>query len=502
MRISILTRGLVVLLGMSGLASAQFKYWNVDSLSQAPATLSATGLYVNLAQNKNMIAAAVPFEVNSALWSDGSAKKRWVLLKPGTKIGFKAMDDYFDYPDSAVFIKQFAIDTIPGDTTSRRIWETRLLILKKTALDPEQPAKLSDMWYGFSYRWRKNGREADLVPPLENLQDTVGWYPAGRGTARAFKKWVYPSQEGCFKCHGKPKPGVQARSVLGFFAAQLNRPSLANPAVNQIEELFTKQVFSGTKPTTAQYNDTSVVPRWYGMESTDPKATPERKSRAYIAANCSGCHGKRGLEAGIVMVPDLTYDYHTGKPAMVFEYAFSSRQFNLFDVEPVSFDPDSLRYMAPSLITPGYPQKSVLYFRQISRNTKSPVDPDPLVREDAFRDIDEQMPPLATFEVNTAAVAVIKTWIESMPKTGDTVNYPISVRKTNHARALAPMLRNGKVFLPAGLAADGRVGVVGIDGTFRELRSLGQGAFALPDGLPKGMYVLKVGAKRFKLPVF
>jgi len=498
---SMLTKGFLFLLGAAGLASAQFKYWNLDSASQAPKTLSATGIYVNLAQNKTMIQAAVPFEVNSPLWSDGSVKKRWVLLKPGTKIGFKAMDDYMDYPDSAVFIKQFAIDTIPGDTTSRRLWETRLLVLKKKALDTAQPTKKYDMWYGFTYRWRKDGKEADLVVEEEGLKDTVGWYPAGRGTARVLKKWVYPSRNACLQCHGKAKANaVQPRSVLGFFAAQLNMPSASNPNVNQIEELFTtRQIFSGTKP--SNYNDTSVVPRWYSIESTDPKATLERKSRAYIAANCSGCHGTRGVSAGIIMVPHLNYDYHDGKPAMKFQYQYVTQFFGLDEVAPVSYLPDSLRFMGVTLVTPGYPQKSVLYYRQTVRNTRAANDPDSAVRDLAFLDSPEQMPPLATFEVYTAAVNVIKAWIDTMAQTGDP-SIETGVRDGSHSRKLAPMFRGGNLILPPGLIPQGQVSMVGIDGKSYALKSVGPGAYAIPRGLPKGVYVIQAGSLRFKRSFF
>lgn len=496
MHISMLTRGLLFLAGTAGWASAQFKYWNVDSASHAPKLLSATGIYVDLSQSKTMIPAAVPYEVNSPLWSDGSAKKRWVLLKSGTKIGFKAMDDYMDYPDSAVFIKLFAIDTVPGDTTSRRLWETRLLVLKKKALDPAQPGKLFDFWYGFSYRWRKDGKEADLVAE-EGMNDTVGWYPAGRGTARVLKKWIYPSRDACFKCHHKADANsVQPRSVLGFFAAQLNRPSLANPAVNQIEELFTtRQILTGAKP--ANYDDEAVVPRWYSIESTDPKATLERKSRAYIAANCSGCHGTRGAHR--TLIPHLNYDYHDGKPAMVFQYQFVQSFYGLDQVPPVSFNPDTLRYTNVTLVTPGYPQKSVLLYRQTQRNTRAANDPDSAVRELAFFEGGDQMPPVATFEVNTAAIEVIRSWIDTMAQTGDPT---IEVGVRAHSRPPGLMFRGGNLVLPPGLIPEGGVIMIGIDGKAHALKSVGPGIYAIPRGLPKGVYVIRAGAYRFTRSFF
>lgn len=54
-------------------------------------------------------------EVNLPLWTDGSHKQRWVILKAGTSFGFREKDDYWDCPDGAVFFKEFTIDTAWGD---------------------------------------------------------------------------------------------------------------------------------------------------------------------------------------------------------------------------------------------------------------------------------------------------------------------------------------------------------------------------------------------------
>lgn len=96
-----------------------------------------------------MIPEAHYFEVNSPLWSDGSSKKRWVILKAGTSIGYRELDDYWDYPDGAVFVKEFAIDTVAGDSATRVVWETRFLINKKERLDPGS-SRLTDRWHGIA----------------------------------------------------------------------------------------------------------------------------------------------------------------------------------------------------------------------------------------------------------------------------------------------------------------------------------------------------------------
>src|SRR6187549_3407234 len=83
-------------------AAAAFNYWDVADTAKVPRALSATGIYADIRAGR-LVAEAVPFEVNSPLWSDGAHKQRWVLLKPGRSIAFSEKDDYWGYPDSAVF---------------------------------------------------------------------------------------------------------------------------------------------------------------------------------------------------------------------------------------------------------------------------------------------------------------------------------------------------------------------------------------------------------------
>ena len=231
------TRLAIILLGLAAAASAkEFRHWDLSDTSKTPKTLSATGLYEDIAAGR-LIPSAHAYEVNSALWSDGAAKQRWFILPPGKSIGFKEKDDYWDYPDSTVFVKQFALDTVSGDTSSRVRWETRLLILAKGATDPAQPSRMTDTWHGFSYKWRPDQKEADLVPDT-GLRETLRTWPAGRGGPSRLKKWVFPSHTQCMHCHVQ-----NGRTVLGFFTAQLNRPSATSPGRNQVADFFARGSF-------------------------------------------------------------------------------------------------------------------------------------------------------------------------------------------------------------------------------------------------------------------
>src|SRR3989338_4957103 len=92
---------------LPALSSAAFVYFDPRDPANAPALLSQTGLYTNMNDKSTLDTAAKYFEVNSALWSDGSLKKRWIILRPGRSIPWTDNVDFFDYPDSTVFVKTF-----------------------------------------------------------------------------------------------------------------------------------------------------------------------------------------------------------------------------------------------------------------------------------------------------------------------------------------------------------------------------------------------------------
>jgi hypothetical protein len=303
--------------GVSGILavpalSLAFNYFPVNN---PPANLSATGLYSNMANKATLDTAAKPFEVNSALWSDDAAKKRWIILPKGKKIQWVDSTDLFNYPDSTVFVKTFfqVMGPLPTDTV---YWETRLLVYKKIDTANGQN------WWGYSYQWNKAQTEAKLVNTTLGF-DTAFTYVDFSGKS-TYKKWKFPSQTACYECHigrtGSPyptetsPPGI-GRGVLGFIPMQLKRPVTVNGvATDQVLQLFDKGVFSGTRPTAA-----ALAKRFVGMKEpisptlndAEKFAMLDNKARSYLAVNCSGCHGDRGqnvVTTGARIPPN--FDYH------------------------------------------------------------------------------------------------------------------------------------------------------------------------------------------------
>lgn len=499
-----LALGLSVLTGVQAPnVHAAFKYWDVtapDSMKLTPATLSATGLYTNIAAaQKVMLTNVYHFEVNSPLWSDGAHKLRWVMNKPGTSITYSEKDDYWGYPDSAIFIKQFAIDTVPGDTTTRLLWETRFLINRKEAPDPKIPTVKKDHWYGYSYKWDRNNKEARLIG-TRGADDSIKVFPNGKSKPGVMKKWRFPSREQCAQCHRVDySDEMHGRSVLGFFTAQLNRPHPDVANINQLEYFFNQGVLKGTKSNWAAKS----TPRWYGID--DSSATVDLRVRSYIAANCSGCHGTRGMATGATFGVDLNYDFQTMESQMEFRHHSVSWPFGLDDstVQPLYYPKtdlgnnprglDSL-FIDPALVVPGYPQKSVILFRQLQRKTV-PGD---------YDSDKNQMPPIASYEVNVPATNLIKAWIKDMPK----IPAPLAlgVRTWSVRTNLkGPGIQGNMVVLPmdlAGVPGKITVSLTGITGRTQQLRQVSRTAYALPGQMAPGIYIIKVNSKAFTRYLF
>jgi hypothetical protein len=470
-------------------APAGFRYWNPADESTIPKTLSAMGLYAGTpGKNGKLIPQALHYEVNVPQWSDGAVKRHWVILKPGRSIAFAEKDDFWGYPDSAVFVEELAIDTIPGDSTSRVLWETRVLFNKNDSLDPNSAGS----WHGLSYQWRKNQQDADLVDLTHGKDDSIPVWPngVGPGKTRSLKKWHFPTIYHCVACHRIGIPDtVHGRSLLGFFTAQLNRPAPDSAGINQLDWFFAKGLLAGRKPAVWD-----ASPRWRPIE--DSGAGVEVRARSYIAANCSGCHGRRGMLTSATLGVAMDFDFHTMEPAMEFRNRTTGWGWGLDTVPPFYYKPndaanvthgDSVR-IVPALIVPGYPEKSVLIFREKARDTIPG-------NYDVTRD---QMPPLATFEVNNPAVALLERWVREMGSVTTGLGRPQRLSAAESIRLRGRILiipgENGGSDLSV-TRGNREVSMVSLDGRPVALRRLSAGRYEVPAALPKGLYFIRAGTR-------
>jgi uncharacterized repeat protein (TIGR03806 family) len=229
-----------------------------------PATLSATGIFTDLASLATS-AGVIDYEVNSPFWSDGASKRRWLALPGAETIGFSATEAW-SFPVGTVAVKHFELPRVGGGTT--RV-ETRVLVHRP------------DGWVGYTYRWRGDQADADLlVNGAVAAYDTVD--PANGNAVRV--NWTFPSQAQCLGCH------TQASGrVLGINTLQLNRNHSFNSsgrADNLLRTFNHIGLFS---------QDIGVASQYTAMP--DPKsgsAPVDQRARAYLESNCAQCHRPGG----------------------------------------------------------------------------------------------------------------------------------------------------------------------------------------------------------------
>jgi hypothetical protein len=535
----------------------------------APAKLSELRIYTNIV-TKATDTAMKYYDVNSALWSDAAHKARWVILPPGKHVTYVDTTDKFDYPDSTIFVKLFRHDTIPGDTASRIYWETRLLV--------KAPGG-GNNWHCFSYKWNKGATEATLVSASAGL-DTVLFI---KGSPH-YRKWHFPTKQECYTCH---RIGNKGRSVLGFYPAQLKRPSYyTNANKNQVTALFENGVFTGTQPTATLFRRFRGLhePIPSGLSASERYKVIDTMARSYIASNCSGCHGNKGLEDGATgHAPVLNFDYYNFAPRMEFGYK-ATNQYGLDLPDEELFMGDTAvrptaRYKflqtleewgvktnagsgfmmsrapnsafpagvnpSPYLVVPGYPAYTTLIYRQAARRSAAVDSGDwfrklgPLEQGDAqkwkpwlfkakwgstawrdtlaahsvnvnqiftatqFASESEQMPPLATYLPDTAALKILAEWatnyytLTAVP--GETPVVSIHGSRIAMPNAMTPVIRNRQLVVPEGWT--GKAVMTGIDGRATTLSSSGRGRYALPASIPSGMYFFRIGDRTFRTSV-
>lgn len=448
-----------------GLASAITAYAG-DSRTLPP-RLSGTGLYASLAPPLRVSAGIVPFEVNAPLWSDGSHKERFVAVPPGRPIVPTDSDGYA-FPDGTVLVKNFHLDTVLGDAASRILVETRFLIARG---NPPQTR-----WHGISYAWHRDQSDADLVDALEGRDEVVAVRTAP-GTRKG-KRWRYPSASDCRQCHS-------GRGSLGFITPQLNRPARGDAAVNQLRRLADLGVL-------APHHVTATPPawRWHGLDEAG--APLEKRARSYLAANCSHCHGN-----GSATGPIHSFDYFSERIPLRYDPA------SPFVYGPYVGAPSSGGPAVPQMAYPGFPDSSFLVKRMLSRGTFEDVNP-------------AQMPPLATYQPDSAAVKVVADWICSLGgKPAGSCPLPATPGGDFWASRIRHALAGGRagldlrvrredagmvLSLPGeGAGGTGEPVLADLQGRRVALRRLGPAAWRVPGRLPAGLYTLTLRGRSRQL---
>lgn len=256
-----------------------------------PGKLSDWSVVVSDGATLRLNAGVVPYDLNSALFSDYAHKLRTIWMPAGAAAKYDA-DAAFDFPVGTIISKTFyyplpANAARDGKSVARadptgsdlvgetldlskvRLIETRLLVRRQAG------------WVALPYVWNAAQTEATLerigaIVPLE-LVDAQG--------ARTEITYQVPDQNQCASCHNTDNL-ARVLQPIGPKARHLNRDfDYAGGRANQLAKLTQAGYLTGAP-------DAAQAPR--AADWHDANAPLDARARAYLDINCGHCHSPKG----------------------------------------------------------------------------------------------------------------------------------------------------------------------------------------------------------------
>lgn len=325
---------------------------------EPPALLSQTGVFTDLATLATA-QGVIPYDVANPLWSDGAAKRRWMILPndgshntPHEDIVFSEEGNWV-FPAGTVFVKHFEVGTDENNPAAVKRLETRFLICT------EGGGK-----YGVTYKWNAAGTDAVLLTSGQDESYNVTL--SGGGTEA--RTWSYPSRTECLLCHNSA-----SGQALGVRTHALNRNfhyDLTGRDANQLTTFNSLGMFDRTL-------SAEELKDFLEARALDDETAPlEHRVRSYLDSNCSHCHRPGG--------PVSYFDARLGTPLNVQGLINGMIQGHFV------LGPDG-RYLKP-----GDPDLSALHVRLSNVGNGA------------------AMPPLAKNVVDQKAVDLLQEYLESL----------------------------------------------------------------------------------------
>jgi parallel beta-helix repeat protein len=362
---------------------------------------------------RNANGFAMPFELNSALFSDHAVKYRLLFLPPdaansavAAKATYRDMASTgsvvaaMEFPVGTVIAKTFAFrtDNSSGTTTAEDVIETRLLIKRSTSGGGVH-------WVGLPYVWAKDAGGARTVAnlKLEGSTHAVSYDfldpdpDVKTGTARkrytgTVEKYGVPAALNCMTCHSGDERESGA-APLGMKPRYLNRAYGADgpsPGENQLAYMNRVGYLSGLP---ADFGTVEKHPRWNvpgdSGETANSALDVHKRMRAYLEVNCMHCHtgDGGGSNSNLFLDSFRTVDQ---------KYGICKR--------PVAAGKGAGGLMYDIVPKPDGAEESIMWFRLASAVPG------------------ERMPPLARTVVHAEAVSLLIDWINvALPALGDQI---------------------------------------------------------------------------------
>lgn len=229
-------------------------------------------------------AQVLPYDLDSALFTDYAHKLRTVWMPEGASARYQA-DEALDFPVGTIISKTFYYPRGEGDTVLRsddagaeadggltlgkvRLVETRLLVRRESG------------WIALPYVWNAEQSEARLM----RTGDLVPLTLADKDGRRQQIEYMVPDENQCAGCHGVDLKSKQIFPI-GPKARHLNHDvAYAGGKANQLQHWqevgYLGEVPAGELPRNLAWNDA--------------QAPLEARARSYLDINCGHCHSQKG----------------------------------------------------------------------------------------------------------------------------------------------------------------------------------------------------------------
>lgn len=303
-------------------------------LTQVPyQKLSDYNFFEGEIKDQNPALNVLPYLPTSALFSDYALKKRFVWMPIGSKATYNNDESILALPVGAALIKTFYYNNVQPNNTSRII-ETRIMIKKISG------------WIFANYVWNEEQTEAYF--DLNGSYTSVTWKDENNNLKSV--NYRIPNEVQCKICHKSKETidGVYSEKYIpiGIKPQNLNSnytfgTETKNQLLKWIDQGYLEDDFSlpSQENTIVDYNDTSK--------------SLELRARSYVDSNCAHCHKENGH-----------CDYRP------LRFAFSETNNNNTNMG-VCVDTQDIQDFPPALskiITPGNPDRSMLYYRLNTEN--------------------------------------------------------------------------------------------------------------------------------------
>lgn len=326
---------------------------NLDINAKPLEKLSEYHFFTGALKDLNPNDKVLPYDINTALFTDYAHKARFVWMPEGTSAKYNK-EEALDFPVGTVLIKNFFYENDETNASKgRRIVETRLLI------------KRTDKWDANAYVWNDEQTEAFLnIAGDSKKVDFVNLH--GKNI---HVDYSVPNKNQCKNCHNLNNVLLP----IGPKVRYLNKDfKYADGSKNQLEKWAAVGYLKGYNK---EENLTNKMADAFDVKS----GTLEERAKSYLEINCAHCHRPEGSAntSGLFL---LTKDNNPESWGIMKSpvAAGAASGDNLFDV------------------VPGKPDESILVYR-LSEN-------DPEIR----------MPELGRSIQHVEGVALIREWISEM----------------------------------------------------------------------------------------